>query len=128
LRDRLLELSSSDAHVEVEATWGMYQQMITAYRTDRRKAKKLIENVIASLRDGAPAQLGELITLGRTLTRRAGDVLAYFDRPGTSNGPTEAICECRSWLVWDWLVGWWRSCCPGCDSRSNWLASAVSFC
>ncbi|GLU61479.1 hypothetical protein Pure05_39910 [Paenarthrobacter ureafaciens] len=29
--------------------------------------------------------------LGRTLKRRAGDVLAYFDRPGTSNGPTEAL-------------------------------------
>ena len=33
---------------------------------------------------------GEL-TLGRTLKQRADDVLAYFDRPGTSNGPTEAI-------------------------------------
>ncbi len=33
----------------------------------------------------------ELITLGRTLHRRAADVPAYFDRPGTSNGPTEAI-------------------------------------
>jgi transposase len=30
-------------------------------------------------------------TLGRTLKRRAVHVLAYFDRPGTSNGPTEAI-------------------------------------
>ena len=30
--------------------------------------------------------------LARTdLTKRAVDVLAYFDRPGTSNGPTEAI-------------------------------------
>jgi len=35
--------------------------------------------------------LTEVITLGRTLKRRAEDVLAYFDRPGTSNGPTEAI-------------------------------------
>ena len=35
--------------------------------------------------------LTELITLGRTLKRRAADVLAYFDRAGTSNGPTEAI-------------------------------------
>ena len=26
-----------------------------------------------------------------TLKRRAADVLAYFERPGTSNGPTEAI-------------------------------------
>ncbi|WP_411161170.1 transposase, partial [Actinomyces urogenitalis] len=23
--------------------------------------------------------------------QRAGDILAFFDRPGTSNGPTEAI-------------------------------------
>ena len=29
-------------------------------------------------------------TLGRTLHRRAAKVLAYVDRPGTSNGPTEA--------------------------------------
>ena len=33
----------------------------------------------------------ELHTLGRTLNTRAADVLAYFDCPGTSNGPTEAI-------------------------------------
>ena len=32
-----------------------------------------------------------VITLGRTLKKRGADVLAYFDRPGTSNGPTEAI-------------------------------------
>ena len=31
------------------------------------------------------------ITLGRTLKKRAADILAYFDRAGTSNGPTEAI-------------------------------------
>jgi len=35
--------------------------------------------------------LTEAVTLGRTLKQRAADVLAYFDRPGTSNGPTEAI-------------------------------------
>ena len=35
--------------------------------------------------------LTEITTLGRTLTKRSADVLAYFDRPGTSNGPTEAI-------------------------------------
>lgn len=29
--------------------------------------------------------------LGRTLKQRAADVLAFFDHPGTSNGPTEAI-------------------------------------
>ena len=35
--------------------------------------------------------LTELVSLGRTFKRRATDILAYFDRPGTSNGPTEAI-------------------------------------
>jgi hypothetical protein len=40
---------------------------------------------------GVPGRLPELATLGRTLTRRAGEVLACFDRVGTSNGPTEAI-------------------------------------
>ncbi|MCU1531321.1 MAG: transposase [Arthrobacter sp.] len=40
---------------------------------------------------GVPVALTEVITLGRTLKRRAGDVPAYFDRPGTSNGPTEAL-------------------------------------
>ena len=38
-----------------------------------------------------PSSLTELITLGRTLKRRATDILAYFDNPHTSNGPTEAI-------------------------------------
>lgn len=33
----------------------------------------------------------ELATLGRTLKKRTADVLAYFDRSGTSNGPTGVI-------------------------------------
>ncbi len=47
--------------------------------------------LIKSVNASVPAALSELITLGRTLKTRADDVLAYFDRPGTSNGPTEAI-------------------------------------
>ncbi|HIY64683.1 MAG TPA: transposase, partial [Candidatus Agrococcus pullicola] len=35
--------------------------------------------------------LTEIRRLGRTLKQRAADVLAFFERPGTSNGPTEAI-------------------------------------
>ena len=42
---------------------------------------KLIDSVSHSF----PAQLIEITTLGRTLKRRAADVLAYFDSPGTSN-------------------------------------------
>ena len=40
---------------------------------------------------GVPSRLTEFIALGRTLKRRAGDILVYFDHPHTSNGPTEAI-------------------------------------
>jgi transposase len=45
-----------------------------------------------------PVGFSELTTFGRTLKRRAVDVLAYFDRPGTSNGPTEAINGCLEHL------------------------------
>ena len=91
-RDRLVVLFSSDVHVEVEATWGIYQRMISAYReTDKTKGRKLMVKLIGSVSNNVPAQLVEVTTLGRTLKRRAADVLAYFDHPGTSNGPTEAI-------------------------------------
>jgi transposase len=91
-KDRLADLFAVDDHVEVEATWGIYQRMITAYREpDRANGRDLVRAVIASVSSGVPGALSELITLGRTLSKRAADVLAYFDRPGTSNGPTEAI-------------------------------------
>ena len=35
--------------------------------------------LIESLSQGVPAALTEVITLGKTLTKRAADVLAYFD-------------------------------------------------
>lgn len=66
--------------------------MIAAYRNpDRAAGRTAMRKVIDTLSSGVPAALTELVTLGRTLKRRAADVLAYFDRPGTSNGPTEAI-------------------------------------
>ena len=90
--DRLTALFASDEHVEVEATWGIYQRMIAAYRhEDRRRGRELMTKLIDSVSHGVPTALVEVVTLGRTLKKRADDVLAYFDRPGTSNGPTEAI-------------------------------------
>ena len=66
--------------------------MIAAYRNpDRRVGRTLMSALIESISEAVPAALTEVITLGRTLKKRAEDVLAYFDRPGTSNGPTEAI-------------------------------------
>ena len=81
-----------DAHIEVEATWGIYQRMIAAYREeDRRRGREQMVKLIESISHNVPKALTEVITLGRTLKKRAADVLAYFERPGTSNGPTEAI-------------------------------------
>jgi len=91
-KDRLAALFADDAHVEVEATWGIYQRMIAAYRhEDRRRGRELMVSLIESVSTGVPKALVEVTKLGRTLKKRAADVLAYFDRPGTSNGPTEAI-------------------------------------
>ena len=91
-KQRLDDLFAGDEHVEVEATWAIYQAMIAAYRNpDRIKGRHLMARLIASISHGVPAALSEVVTLGRTLTKRAGDILAYFDRPGTSNGPTEAV-------------------------------------
>ena len=89
---RLDTLFADDAHVEVEATYGVYQQMITAYREpDPAKGRAVMARLIRSVSSGVPAALKEVITLGRTLKKRAADILAYFDYPRTSNGPTEAI-------------------------------------
>jgi transposase len=91
-KKRLTAVFADDAHVEVEATWLFYQRIVAAYRDpDRVAAKTTLTQIVDELSAGVPKILTELITLGRTLNRRAADLLAYFDRPGTSNGPTEAI-------------------------------------
>ena len=91
-QQRLSAVFAVEEHVEVEATWGVYQRMIAAYREpDRTRARHAMRNLITAISAGVPADLKEIITLGRTLKKRADDVLAYFDRPGTSNGPTEAL-------------------------------------
>ena len=90
---QLLNLFSSQEHVTLEVTWSAYQNIIDAYRApDTRVGKAMMQAEINTLTcTRVPRGLRELITLGRTLKRRAGDILAYFDHPHTSNGPTEAI-------------------------------------
>jgi len=91
-RQRLDALFTDERHIQVEVTWGVYQQMVAAYREPNRlKGRRLMRQVIAAISHGVPKELGELKKLGRTVKKRAGDILAYFDRPHTSNGPTEAI-------------------------------------
>ena len=44
---RLTELFAADEHVEVEATWGIYQRMIAAYRDpDRTRGRELMRQLI----------------------------------------------------------------------------------
>ena len=76
----------------MEVAWSVYQKMISAYRhTDLAKGKRLMSRLIGKIATGVPAGIEEIARLGRTLKRRREDVLAYFDHPGSSNGPTEAL-------------------------------------
>lgn len=91
-KTRLEALFAGDDHVEVDATWGIYQKMIAAYQEpDRAVGRTRMQAVIDTLRSSVPGVLTKLITLGRTLKKQAADTLAHSDRPGTSNGPTEAL-------------------------------------
>ena len=79
-KDRLAALFDEtvhgDDHVEVEATWGIYQRMIAAYREpDRGKGRELMDAVITAVSSGVPKALTEIITLGRTLN------LSWTSRP-----------------------------------------------
>ena len=50
----------------------------------------MMQAVIDTITSGVPVALVEVRKLGRTMRQCAADILAFFDRPGTSNGPTEA--------------------------------------
>ena len=53
--------------------------------------ESLLWSLVGQHSSGAAIGVAELVERLVTLKRRAADVLAYFDRPHTSNGPTEAI-------------------------------------
>ena len=86
---RLQALFADERYAAVQAAWGVYQRLIQAYRTEEAGlGKYLMQRLIDSLRQAVPEGLEEIQTLARTLISRSQDVLAYFDRPRTSNGPT----------------------------------------
>lgn len=91
-RVKLDEVLTQPAHVEVRQAWRVYQQVLAAYRAKipafgRRRLRKLIDLI----GEGVSQSQAEIRKLGHTLKRRREDILAYFDHPRTSNGPTEAI-------------------------------------
>ena len=79
-------------HVAFKVTWNLYQSVIEAYQADQpAEGKKLMTRLITSIHSGVPAGLEELRSLRQTMKRRRDDILTFFDHPGTSNGPTEAV-------------------------------------
>ena len=70
----------------------------TASSEELPKAAAVMVALITTLSTGVPKALQEVITLGRTLRKRAAGVLAYFGRPGTSSGETEATSGCLEHL------------------------------
>ena len=64
-REHLLRLFTNEQHVEVEATWGIYQRMIIAYRhPDRAAGKTLMQKLIDDVTTGVPTALTEIRKLG----------------------------------------------------------------
>lgn len=89
---RLAKVFADERHVAFEVTWSLYQSVIEAYQADQpAEGKKIMTRLITSIQNGVPAGLEELRSLGQTMKRRRDDILAFFDHPGTSNGPTEAV-------------------------------------
>ena len=82
-------LIAGDPDGEVTLAWAAAQDVMALYRIDdpdhaRTQATKLI----AALRQ---CPIGELARLGRTLQAWRIELLAHFDHPTVSNGPTENL-------------------------------------
>ncbi|WP_406707841.1 transposase [Tessaracoccus defluvii] len=89
---RLAKVFTDQRYVASATTWSVYQDVIDAYQADQPAVgKEIMTRLITKLHSGVPAGLDELRSLGQTLKRRRDDILAFFDHPGTSNGPTEAV-------------------------------------
>jgi transposase len=81
-KQRLDVLFAADEQVQVEATWGIYQRMIAAYREpDRTRGRELMRKLINSVSHGVPAALTEVISLGRTLNKASRRHLGLLTGP-----------------------------------------------
>lgn len=89
---RLEKVFSDKDHQQVQTTWQVYQQIVSAFRNPQKQAGKAdLTTLIDTNSKSFSNQFPELRRLGRTMHRRADDILTYFDHTGTSNGPTKAI-------------------------------------
>ena len=89
---RLDAVFADPRHGDVWRAWRVYQQVVAAYREKLAGlGRKRLRELIDTVKQTTPARFTELRKLAYTLDRRRVDILAYFDHPRTSNGPTEAI-------------------------------------
>ena len=80
--------SPTITNVEVKATWHIYQQMIATYReSNPTTGKTRTESLITKLTHAVPACLTEAATLGRTLKKRAADILTFLRPPRHQQRP-----------------------------------------
>ena len=79
---RLEALFADDRHAAVQASWGVYQRLIQAYRTEEAGlGKYLTQQLIDSLKQATPEGLEEIQTLARTLTETASDTPGLLRPP-----------------------------------------------
>ena len=90
--ERLENLFADDRHAAVQASWGVYQRLIQAYRTeDPGLGKYLMQRLIDSLRQAVPDGLEEIQTLAKTLTSRSQDSWPTSTAPAPPTAPRQAI-------------------------------------
>ena len=80
--ERLENLFADERHAPVEASWGVYQRLIQAYRTeDPGLGKHLMRRLISSPKAGRPRRAGQIATLAKTLSERSADIPGLLRSP-----------------------------------------------
>jgi transposase len=89
-RDRLkTALEAGDPDGQIAAAWWIAQDIMSAYRLLDRTAGKA--KMIAAIAAARACPIREVQRLARTLTMWRDELLARFDHPAVSNGPTENL-------------------------------------
>jgi transposase len=82
-------LVAGDPNGEVTIAWTIAQRVMALYQdSDPAHARAQVAELIAALRH---CPIGELARLGRTLHAWRDELIAHFDHPTVSNGPTENL-------------------------------------
>jgi transposase len=81
-------LDAGDPRDEVNVTWQCYQRLRSIYHAIPSTGREIAQKVLDSFHT---CPIPEVARLGRTLRAWRGQILAYFDTSGVSNGGTEAI-------------------------------------